>query len=207
MNTGYAERHIRALRLAKECAVLGARRRTIEYVTGLSRGEVGRFFFPDASLAPRGRPPASPEWYYSANLLSRADASIFVSIYRRIRDLGFDPAEALVSGYKHYRQVCRVQPRITFDRGFDLASHIDALWIVRTTSFSLLTCPACASQFVTAITTHTSANGECPFCKLVDRYTRDPRIQMSFPVQGLPDVKGIQAGVTMLGDLDECMNR
>src|SRR3712207_3427906 len=105
MNTNHADRHIRALRAAKECAALGARSRTIEFVTGLPHGEVGRLFFPDRASAPRGRAPASPEWYHSANLLNRAEASIFLSIYRRIRELGFGPAEALVSGYKHYRHV------------------------------------------------------------------------------------------------------
>ena len=95
MNLNYAERHIRALGLAKECAALGARIRTIEYVTGLAHGEIGRLFFPDRASAPRGRAPDSPDWYHNANLLNRAEASILVSIYRRIRKLGFDPAEAL----------------------------------------------------------------------------------------------------------------
>src|SRR5688572_13531199 len=116
MNSNYADRHIQALRVAKECAAFGARSRTIEYVTGLSHGEVGRLFFADRASAPRGRPPASPEWYHSANLLNRAEASIFVSLYRRIRALGFGPADALVTGYKRYLEVCSAQPRISFDR-------------------------------------------------------------------------------------------
>ena len=195
MDTNYADRHIRALEVAKECAALGARSRTIEFVTGLSHGEVGRLFFPDRALAPRGRPPASPEWYHSANLLSRAEASIFVSIYRRIRELGFGPAEALVSGYKHYQQVCSVRPRISFDRAFDLASHTDGLWIVRVRNFSLLTCSICTSQYVASLSAHATTSRDCPFCKLVKRYPRDPRLQTSFPVKAMPNVSAMDFGV------------
>ncbi len=198
MNLNYAERHIRALGLAKECAALGARIRTIEYVTGVAHGEIGRLFFPDRASAPRGRAPDSPDWYHNANLLNRAEASILVSIYRRIRKLGFDPAEALVSGYKHYLQVCSVRPRVGFDRAFDLASHMDGLWIVRARNFSLITCPTCASQYVTSISAKLVTNGECPFCKLVKRYPRDSRIQTSFPVKALPDVRAMEFGVIAL---------
>ena len=198
MNLNYAERHIRALGLAKECAALGARCRTIEYVTGLSHGEVGRLFFPDRASAPRGRPPASPEWYHSANLLNRTETSIFVSIYRRIRELDFGPAEALVSGCKHYLQVCSVRPRISFDRAFDLASHMDGLWIVRVPNFSLLTCPACTSQYVASPSALPPTNHDCPFCKLVKRYPRDPRLQTSFTVKAMPDVSAMEFGVIAL---------
>ena len=198
MNTNYAERHIRALGLAKECAALGARIRTIEYVTGLAHGEIGRLFFPDRASAPRGRAPDSPDWYHNANLLNRAEASIFVSIYRLIRKLGFDPAQALVSGYKHYPQVRCVRPRSDFDRAFDLASHMDGLWIVRAQNFSLITCPTCASQYVTSISAKLVSNNECPFCKLVKRYPRDSRIQTSFPVKVLPDVTAMELGMIAL---------
>ena len=167
-------------------------------MTGLSHGEIGRLFFSDRASAPQGRAPYSPDWYYNANLLSRAEASIFVSIYRRIRGLGFGPAEALVSGYKHYLQVCSVQPRIGFDRAFDLASHVDGLWIVRAQNFSLITCPTCASQYVTSISAKLVTNDECPFCKLVKRYPRDSRIQTSFPVKALPDVTAMEFGVIAL---------
>lgn len=198
MDTTYAERYIRALGLAKDCAALGARIRTIEYVTGLNNGQLGRLFFADRKSAPRGRPPDSPEWYHSANLLNRAEASIFLSIYRRIRDLGFGPAEALVSGYKHYLTVCRENPRINFDRAFDLACHMDGLWIARTKHFSLLICPVCGSQYVTSVGAQPVTNHECPFCKLVKRFPRDRRIQTSFPISALPAADAIQLGVIAL---------
>jgi flagellar transcriptional activator FlhC len=194
----HAERHIHALALARECVALGARLRTVGYVTGLPHGQLTHLFFSDCTMAQRGRAPDSPEWYHSANLLNRTDASIFLSIYRRIRDLGFGPTEALVSGYRHYLEVCRHQPRINFDRAFDLASHMDGLWTVRTPSFSLVTCPTCASQYVTAISAPPTSNHECPFCKLVKRFQRDPRLQTSFPVNALPDITALQSGVFAL---------
>ena len=197
-NTSHAERHIRALALAKECVALGARIRTVGYVTGLPHGQLTHLFFSDCTLAQRGRAPDSPEWYHSANLLNRTEASIFLSIYRRIRDIGFGPTEALVSGYRHYLTVCRSHPRINFDRAFDLASHMDGLWTVRTPSFSLVTCPVCASQYATSVSAHPTTNHECPFCKLVKRYRRDPRIQTSFPVNALPDIRSIQSGMLAL---------
>jgi len=198
MDITYAERHIRALALAKECAALGARIRTIEYVTGLANGQLGRLFFADRRSAPRGRAPDSPEWYHSANLLNRTAASMFVSIYRRIRELGFGPAESLVSGYKHYVLASRGDRRISFDRAFDLASHMDGLWTARTPSFSLLTCPVCASQYVSSLSCRPLTSHECPFCKLVKRYPRDPRIQMSFRASALPDLTAMPLGISAL---------
>ena len=204
MQTTFAERHIRALAVAKECAAFGARSRTIEYVTGLSHAELARLFFADRAAAPRGRPPASPEWYHSANLLNRTEASIFVSIYRRIRDLGFSPGEALVSGFKHYQQVCSAG-RISFDRAFDLASHVDGLWLVRAPNFSLLACPRCKSQYVAAPSARAVAS-DCPFCKLVKRYPRDPRLQISFPARAIPDVSALRIGVIALVGANERMH-
>jgi flagellar transcriptional activator FlhC len=201
VGTTYAERHIRSLELAKECVALGARIRTISLVTGMAHGQLAALFFSDSKSAPRGRPPDSPEWYHSANLLNRADASIFVSIYRRIRDLGFGPAEALIAGFKHYLAACRTLPRISFDRAFDLASHMDGIWLVQTASFTLATCPTCASQYVTSLGDQPRSNHECPFCKLVKRYRRDPRIQTSFPVSPLPDLAELRLAVVALSRL------
>jgi hypothetical protein len=176
---------------------LGARGRTIEYVTGLPHGEIKRLFFGGHAPAPRGRAPTSPDWYHYANLLSRTEASIFVSIYRRIRGLGFGPAEALVSGYKHYLQVCSGCPRINFDRSFDFASHVDGLWLVRTPNLSLLACSICGSEYVTSLSAYSVAN-ECPFCKLLKRYARDARIRQSFRMKALPDISKMELNVMAL---------
>jgi len=180
-----ADRHLRIVRLAKDCAELGARVRTIHSMTGLPPREIQRLFFADPHAIPRGRPPDSPEWYHSANLLFRTDASIFATTYRRLRQAGFGPDDALVGAYRHYRTVCQAPHRISFDRAFDLASHTDGIWIAKSPSFSVVTCPSCASEFLTALGTVPRSDA-CPFCKLVQRYGNDPRVQTSFPVHPLP---------------------
>ena len=123
-----ADRHVGAILLAQQCAELGARCRTIHLITGLKPRELQWLFFSDPQATPRGRAPDSPEWYHSANLLHRAEASIFSSVYKRLRSTGFAAGEALVSAYRSYRSICQCPYRISFDRAFDLASHTDGIW-------------------------------------------------------------------------------
>ena len=192
------DRQLRALQLAKDCAALGARVRTIGHLTGLPPRELLRLLFPDREHVPRGRPPDSPEWYHGANLLYRAEASIVVALYRRLRDGGFAAAEALVAAYRHYRSISEPPQRISFDRAFDLAAHTDGLWLTSVQSFSLVACPTCHSEYLAAYGSAPRSNDECPFCKLVQRYGTDQRVQASFPVRPLPDLSGIELGLHRL---------
>lgn len=191
-----ADRHLRIVRLAKDCAELGARVRTIHSMTGLPPREIQRLFFVDPQAIPRGRPPDSPEWYHSANLLFRTDASIVATTYRRLRQAGFGAEDALVGAYRHYRMVCQAPHRISFDRAFDLASHTDGIWIAKSPSFSVVTCPSCASEFLATLGTVPRSDA-CPFCKLVQRYGNDPRVQTSFPVHPLPYPAAFQLEMMM----------
>ena len=102
-----ADRQLCAIRLAQDCAQLGARVRTIHHLTGLNPRDVQRLFFNDPQAIPRGRPPNSLEWYHGANLIARAESSIFMSMYRRLRNTGFGAAETLVSAYRGYQAVCQ----------------------------------------------------------------------------------------------------
>jgi flagellar transcriptional activator FlhC len=194
------DRQLRALQVAKDCAALGARVRTIGHLTGLPPRELLRLLFPDRENVPRGRPPDSPEWYHGANLLYRAEASIVVALYRRLRDGGFAAAEALVAAYRHYGSVCEPPQRISFDRAFDLAAHTDGLWLTRVRSFSLVACPTCHSEYLAAYGSAPRSNDECPFCKLVQRYGTDQRVQASFPVRPLPDLSEVELGALRLLD-------
>lgn len=187
-----ADRHLRAVRLAKDCRDLGARGRTIHHVTGLQPRELRRLLFPDPQATPRGRAPDSPDWYHSANLLYRAESSIFISIYRRLRDSGFAAGETLVGAYRHYQSICQCPYRISFDRAFDLASHIDGIWLAKSPAFTIATCPVCGGEFLAAVGTVPSNNKQCPFCKLVQRYATDQRVQSSFPLHPLGDPTAIQ---------------
>lgn len=181
-----SERHLNAVKVGQDCAALGARVKTIHHITGLQPREVQRLFFTDPQAIPRGRPPNSLEWYHAANLIARAESSIFISVYRRLRRTGFGAAETLISAYRGYQAVCQCPHRISFDRAFDLASHTDGIWLARTAIFDVLGCPTCGSEFLTAIGSLTPANAECPFCKLISRYETDPRLQASFPPRHLP---------------------
>lgn len=187
-----AERQVRALRLAQDCSALGARGRTMHHVTGLTPRELQRLFFTDPALAPRGRAPDSPEWYHGANLLYRAEASIFVSVYRRLRNGGFAAGETLVGAYRQYQSVCQCPYRISFDRAFDLASHTDGIWVTDAATFSVVACSTCSSEFLASAGTIASTHEHCPFCKLVQRYACDQRVQSSFPEQPLHDAIAIQ---------------
>jgi hypothetical protein len=59
-----------------------------------------------------------------------------------------------------------------------------------------MTCSACTSQYVASLTTGPASNQDCPFCKLVKRYLRDPRLQASFPLKAMPDVSAIEFGLS-----------
>lgn len=192
-----ADRHLRTVRLAKDCAELGARVRTIHCITGLPSREIQRMFFNDPRSIPRGRPPDSPEWYHSANLLYRTDACIVVAIYRRLRQAGFGQGVALVGAYRQYQTVCQAPYRISFDRAYDLASHTDGIWTAKSPNFTIVTCPSCASEFLATLGSVPTADA-CPFCKLVQRYGHDPRVQTSFPTHPLPDPTAFRLGMAML---------
>jgi flagellar transcriptional activator FlhC len=106
------DREMRALSLARGCAALGARVRTSRHVSGLLPRTVLRVPFPDPGVVPRGRCPNSREWSYSANLLYRAEASIVMARFRRLRTVGFVGADALLGAYRQYLGVCQPPARI-----------------------------------------------------------------------------------------------
>lgn len=186
-----SERQVSALRLAQQCCEFGARCRTMHLLTGLAPRELQRLFFSDVRPAPRGRAPDSPEWYHGTNLLNRAEASIFVVTYRRLRVGGFAAADALVGAYRHYRLLCQAPYRISFDRAFDLASHVDGIWATDTKALALIACPLCNCEALAAVGEVASTGERCPFCRLLQRYDFDSRLQASFPrrtTQGLADI-------------------
>jgi phage FluMu protein Com len=170
----------------------------MHHVTGLRTRELQRLFFADPKATPRGRAPDSPEWYHGANLLFRADASIFISVYRRLRDGGFAAAETLVGAYRQYQTICQCPSRISFDRAFDLASHTDGIWLAKSSAFSVVTCRSCGCEFLASAGTVASVNDNCPFCKLVQRYATDHRVQSSFPTKSLSDSLSIQLRIMAL---------
>lgn len=188
-----ASRHLEAIQRAIDCAELGARVRTIRCVTGLPPRMLQRLLFTESNAIPRGRAPDSPEWYHGANLLYRTDASLFAAVYQRLRRFGFGSADALTGGYRYYLLLTASPSRISFDRAFDLASHIDGIWVAKSASFEVIACAHCASEFLVSLGTVASA-ASCPFCKLTHRYRHDPRVQSAYPVQPLPHPNATPTG-------------
>lgn len=172
---------VRALSLSRDCAELGARVRTIHHITGIGTRELVRLLFTERNQPPRGRAPDTREWYHAANLLSRTEASVIVSNFRRLRRMGFGAGEALVCAYRYYRSVYQAPHRISFDRAFDLASHTEGLWIAPAPSFALLECRTCGSEFLDAPGSNAQSANRCPFCRLLRRVELDPRVRDSFP--------------------------
>jgi flagellar transcriptional activator FlhC len=198
------DREIRALQLARSCAAFGARVRTISHVSGLLPRTVLRLLFPDRNAIPRGRCPDSREWYHGANTLLRAEASIVVTLYRRLRSGGFCGGDALIGAYRHYLGVCHPPARISFDRAFDLAAHTDGIWIARSPSFALLVCSQCRCEFLAPIGAVSGEHERCPFCGLLRRYATDPRVQASFPTAPMSVPNWSDAGMlAMLGNLPD----
>ncbi len=179
--------HARALQLAQQCAAFDARPQTIAIFTGLPIREIGRYFPPERMRC--GRFPSSPEWFHTRNLLHRAEASIVVSLYRRIRELGFSPQEALLSSFQRYRNTVSEDGAISFDRAFNLVCHLDALWFVRERAFDLQSCRRCGSRYLAPLNDVSNVD-DCMFCHLVKRYRLDPRVQARFPARPLPDLTG-----------------
>lgn len=184
------DRHLRAIRLAKQLAELGARLKTIHWITGLPPREVQRLFFADPRTIPRGRAPDSTEWYHNANLILRTDACLIGAKYRQLRGQGLTAGEALVFAYRAYQGTTLPPYRISLDRAFNLVSYIDGIWLARTPTLSVLTCPGCACEFIAAIGTVARSGDTCPFCKLIERFPLDHRIQASYPAH--PTVESIE---------------
>lgn len=171
---------MRALKLAHDCAALGARVRTIHHLTGLRPRELLYLLFNAHAPPPCGRAPNSREWYHNANLLQRVEASVVIARFQRTRHLGFPAAEALVDAYRYYLSMYRPPARISFDRAFDLAAHTEGLWIAKDSSFRLASCARCSSEFLDGVAGINTSARSCPFCQLVDRHARDPRLTASF---------------------------
>lgn len=182
-----ASQRIRALSLALDCARLGARVRTIHQLTGMRPNELLYLLFSEQRYPPRGRTPDAREWYPTATLLDRIEASVVVSTFDRLHSNGFRAPESLVAAYRYYHGLYGLRCHIGFDRAFDLVSHVAGLWIADSASLQLVTCTICASAFVDTPSVRLRRHEDCPFCRLPARHQRDPRIAAFF--RGTPSLE------------------
>lgn len=182
------DRHLRAIQLAKQLAALGARLKTIHLITGIPPRQAQSLFFPDPRAIPRGRAPDSAEWYHGANLILRTDACLIGAKYHQLRVQGLTAGEALVLAYRAYQAATLPPYRISFDRAFNLISHIEGIWLATAPTLSVLACPRCGCEFIAAVGTVAHLCDACPFCKLFERFPLDHRLQASYPARPTGDM-------------------
>jgi hypothetical protein len=91
--------------------------------------------------------------------------------------------EALVFAYRAYQAATLPPYRISLDRAFNLVSYIDGIWLASAPALSVLTCPGCGCEFIAAVGTVAHPGEPCPFCKLLERFHLDHRIQASYPAR------------------------
>lgn len=180
------ERRILALQLAQRIARFDPRPGTLSLITGLPYKEVVQLFPSDRIRS--GRWPSAHEWYHTANLVQRVEASLIACLYRRNRDHEFGVVDALIDAYDRYSRLMAKGPAISFDRAFNLVCHLEgSVFGVETRSFDLATCPHCGSRFLIQFGDQVPID-ECVFDRMVQRFANDARLQSRFPLTPLPDL-------------------
>lgn len=185
----YGSDRLRALENAQRMLGLNARPGTVRIITGLSQKEVQSLAEPGRRVQ-SGRPPSTCEWYHTGSLSQRVEASLFAAHYWRNRRNEFEIVESLIDAYGRYRNCVGDEPLISFDRAFNLVCHLEGnAWGVGPRSFDIAVCPQCKSQHLIQLGDETPI-AECVFCRFVQRYAADARLQKRFPARLLPDVAG-----------------
>jgi flagellar transcriptional activator FlhC len=171
----------RALAIGEQCGALGARVRTICYLTGLERKTARRFFSGEQHPVQCGNyPSSSADWLYKINLFGQIEASLLVSIFSRLRDHGIGDAEALITAFRQYHARFGHLAQIDFDRAFDLVSHCCGIWTHAVAALALYSCKYCGSEFLSSLGNCGGGQGNCPFCKVLGRYSKEERIRRYF---------------------------
>lgn len=156
---------LRALETARQCASLGARQRTIAYLTGLAPAYILRSVYSKEHPAPKGRPSYCEEFYFRAVTRVQAAASLFASRYRTLTDEGFLPTDALIAAFRHLRSTCPSTP-LSFDEAFFLIANLDGIWASSSRTLALTRCPACGRDYlVPESSAHTHRADGCPVCR------------------------------------------
>lgn len=158
----FVDTRLNSLETARQCMQLGARQRTIAWMTGLPAGFIRRRLFDETHRARRGRPPYAEDFVFHAPLRVQAEISGFAFKYRQLTDGGLSPAHALIAAFRHHLTVIRT-PSFCFDEAFFLVSNLDGIWAAAGRTVELLQCARCGCVHVVAL--GSAARGNCPFCK------------------------------------------
>ena len=196
MVSRYARHEPAALALARRALAAGARTSTVESLTGLDRWTLRRCFTCAPHGAPKpGKRPDSPDRFVkNASLSTMVDASLAYALYRDHREWWPPPAEALVTSYEHYARR-RAPCGLSFDRVFYVVCWTECLWVWtgREAIFRFTTCTLCHCHYLASPATVDDHERECPFCKALARYARDPRLRSHFPERRYPEISGALA--------------
>jgi len=158
-----ADTRIRSLETARECVRLGARQRTIAWLTGLPTSFIFHNVYDAEHLPPRGRPPYTEDFIYRSSLRVQADVGMFAAKYRLLTAEGIAPAQALITAFRHYRSVVH-QPSFSFDEAFFVVSSLDGIWAASTRTLELGTCRRCGCLHLLPHGATPAAAG-CPYCR------------------------------------------
>jgi hypothetical protein len=158
----FGDKGVRSLETARECALLGARKRTIAWITGLPPTFILRNVFDEDNPAPCGRPPYTEDFVFRAPLRLQAAASAFAVKYHALTSDGFTPACSLIAAFRHYRSFADA-PAFCFDEAFYLVCNLDGIWACSARKLQLTRCRRCRSRHL-APWGSTPSQG-CPFCK------------------------------------------
>ncbi len=171
-----ADTRIRSLETARECVRLGARQRTIAWLTGLPTSFIFHNIYDAEHLPPRGRPPFAEDFIFRSSLRVQAEVGMFAAKYRLLTAEGIAPAQALITAFRHYRSVIR-QPSFSFDEAFFVVSNLDGIWAATTRTLELGACRRCSCLHLLPHGAAPAAG--CPFCR--------PRRADSMPAPLPPD--------------------
>ena len=159
------ELRIRALRLERSLALLGAHPRVVAVLTDVATKDRTESAGPARRPTRVGRPLNLVRWGEAVKTLRRAQYSLVVATYRRLVAADFEAEEALRAAFAHVSSLFRTDVPLSFDRCFELVSLFDARWGVRDSEFDLLACPKCHSQYLSSRTDRGPPH--CPFCALI----------------------------------------
>jgi len=174
------ERHLEALKLARDCVELGARLTTVRCLTGL-RPYLIKELLPSSALRVPGRQPLSVWNIVSRSIMTVIEASEICRVFDELRRLGVGDSRALVTAYRVYatrqkrwgradgprkRGVDELKGvRISFDRAFEVVRACFGAWDGNR-QLQLATCGGCASRYVACIGQVPKNGQECPYCRL-----------------------------------------
>jgi hypothetical protein len=158
-----ADTRIRSLETARECVRLGARQRTIAWLTGLPTSFIFHNIYDAEHLPPRGRPPYTEDFIYRSSLKVQAEVGMFAAKYRLLTAEGIAPAQALITAFRHYRSVVH-QPSFSFDEAFFVVSNLDGIWAASTRTLELGACRRCGCLHLLPRGAASAAAG-CPYCR------------------------------------------